>query len=229
LPVVDGDGRLVGIITVDDATKVINEEVEEDFAKMAAIVPTDRPYLRESPFSIFLTRIPWLLLLMLGATFTGLIITSFEEALAASVVLTAFIPMLMGTGGNSGSQASVTVIRGLSLGEIGYRNTLAVAIKELAVSLLCGVSLAAVNFGKMLLVDRLLLGNAAVTPMVALAVSLALAVTVVLAKLIGGLLPLLVGRVGLDPAVMAGPFITTLVDALSLLVYFALASALLGL
>ena len=208
LPVVDGDGRLVGIITVDDATKVINEEVEEDFAKMAAIVPTDRPYLRESPFSIFLTRIPWLLLLMLGATFTGLIITSFEEALAASVVLTAFIPMLMGTGGNSGSQASVTVIRGLSLGEIGYRNTLSVAIKELAVSLLCGVSLAAVNFGKMLLVDRLLLGNVAVTPMVALAVSLALAVTVVLAKLIGGLLPLFVGRVGLDPAVMAGPFIT---------------------
>lgn len=229
LPVTDGDGRLVGIITVDDAIEVISEEVEEDFAKMAAIVPTDRPYLRESPFSIFLTRIPWLLLLMLGATFTGLIITSFEEALAASVVLTAFIPMLMGTGGNSGSQASVTVIRGLSLGEITYRNTLAVAFKELCVSLLCGLSLGAVNFGKMLLVDGLLLGNAAVTTMVALAVSLALAVTVVLAKLIGGLLPLLVGRIGLDPAVMAGPFITTLVDALSLLVYFALASALLGL
>ncbi len=229
LPVVDGDGRLVGIITVDDAIEVISEEVEEDFAKMAAIVPTDRPYLRESPFSIFLTRIPWLLLLMLGATFTGLIITSFEEALAASVVLTAFIPMLMGTGGNSGSQASVTVIRGLSLGEIGYGNTLAVALKELLVAILCGVSLAAVNFGKMLLLDGLLLGNAAVTPMVALAVSLALAVTVVLAKLIGGLLPLLVGRIGLDPAVMAGPFITTLVDALSLLVYFVLASALLGL
>ena len=229
LPVVDGDGRLVGIITVDDAIEVISEEVEEDFAKMAAIVPTDRPYLRESPFSIFLTRIPWLLLLMLGATFTGLIITSFEEALAASVVLTAFIPMLMGTGGNSGSQASVTVIRGLSIGELGYRNALAVAWKELCVALLCGTALAVVNFGKLLLVDGLLFGNPAVTTMVALAVSLSLLATVVAAKLIGGLLPLLAGRIGLDPAVMAGPFITTLVDALSLLLYFTLASALLGL
>ncbi len=228
LPVVDKDERLVGIITVDDAMEVISEEVEEDFAKMAAIVPTDRPYLRESPFSIFLNRIPWLLLLMIGATFTGIIITSFEEALAASVVLTAFIPMLMGTGGNSGSQASVTVIRGLSLGEITYRNAFAVAAKELLVALLCGVSLATVNFGKMLLVDGLLFGNAAVTPMVALTVSLTLAVTVVLAKLIGSLLPIAAGRLGFDPAVMASPFITTLVDALSLLVYFLLAGAVLG-
>ena len=228
LPVVDGDGRLVGIITVDDAIEVLSEEVEEDFAKMAAIVPTDRPYLRESPISIFLTRIPWLLLLMLGATFTGLIITSFERALAASVVLTAFIPMLMGTGGNSGSQASVTVIRGLSLGELSYRHAPVVLLKELCVSLLCGVTLAAVNFGKMMLFDGLLLGNAAVTPAVALAVSLALLATVVAAKLIGGFLPLFVGRIGLDPAVMAGPFITTLVDAVSLLVYFSVASALLG-
>ncbi len=228
LPVVDKDERLVGIITVDDAMEVISEEVEEDFAKMAAIVPTDRPYLRESAFSIFLNRIPWLLLLMIGATFTGIIITSFEEALAASVVLTAFIPMLMGTGGNSGSQASVTVIRGLSLGEITYRNVLSVAFKELLVSLLCGISLAAVNFGKMLLIDRLLFGNPAVTPMVALTVSLTLAVTVVLAKLIGSLLPIVAGRLGFDPAVMASPFITTIVDALSLLVYFLLAGAVLG-
>ena len=228
LPVTDGDGRLVGIITVDDAIEVISEEVEEDFAKMAATTPTDLPYLRESTLSIFLSRIPWLLLLMIGATFTGVIISSFESALAASVVLTAFIPMLMGTGGNAGSQASVTVIRGLSLGEIGYRNTLSVLFKELRIALLCGISLAVVNFGKLLLIDGLLFGNPAVTPLVSLTVSLTLGVTVVAAKLIGALLPLLAGRLGLDPAVMASPFITTIVDAVSLLVYFLLAGALLG-
>ena len=228
LPVTDGDGRLVGIITVDDAIEVISEEVEEDFAKMAATTPTDLPYLRESTLSVFLSRIPWLLLLMIGATFTGVIISSFESALAASVVLTAFIPLLMGTGGNAGSQASVTVIRGLSLGEIGYRHTLAVLFKELRIALLCGVSLAAVNFGKLLLIDGLLFGNPAVTPLVSLTVSLTLGVTVVAAKLIGALLPLLAGRLGLDPAVMASPFITTIVDAVSLLVYFLLAGALLG-
>lgn len=228
LPVTDGDGRLVGIITVDDAIEVISEEVEEDFAKMAATTPTDLPYLRESTLSIFLSRIPWLLLLMIGATFTGVIISSFESALAASVVLTAFIPMLMGTGGNAGSQASVTVIRGLSLGEIGYRNVLSVLFKELRVAILCGVSLAVVNFGKLLLIDGLLFGNPAVTPLVSLTVSLTLGVTVVAAKLIGALLPILAGRLGLDPAVMASPFITTIVDAVSLLVYFLLAGALLG-
>lgn len=228
LPVTDRDGRLVGIITVDDAIEVISEEVEEDFAKMAATTPTDLPYLRESTLSIFLSRIPWLLLLMIGATFTGVIISSFESALAASVVLTAFIPMLMGTGGNAGSQASVTVIRGLSLGEIGYRNVLSVLFKELRVAILCGVSLAVVNFGKLLLIDGLLFGNPAVTPLVSLTVSLTLGVTVVAAKLIGALLPILAGRLGLDPAVMASPFITTIVDAVSLLVYFLLAGALLG-
>ncbi len=230
LPVIDGEGRLVGIITVDDAMEVINEEVEEDFARMAAITALpDRPYLRLSPFSIFKSRILWLLLLMVGATFTGMIIGAFEEALASSVILTAFIPMIMGTGGNSGSQASVTVIRGLSLGEIAYRDVLRVLGKEFLVSLLCGVVLGAVNYGKMLLFDGLILGNPAVTPMVALVVSLTLCLAVVVAKLIGSALPILVGRVGLDPAVMASPFITTLVDTLSLLVYFMLAGALLGL
>ncbi len=229
LPVVDGDGRLVGIITVDDAIEVLSEEVEEDFAKMAAItVNTERPYLRQSALGIFCSRIPWLLVLMLSATFTGLIITSFESALAASVILTSFIPMLMGTGGNSGSQASVTVIRGLSLGELTHRHVLAVLWKELRVSLLCGAVLGIVNFGKVLLVDGLLMGNEAVTLMVALVVSLALCVTVVAAKLIGCSLPILAERLGLDPAVMASPFITTLVDAVSLLVYFTLAKSLLG-
>ena len=229
LPVVDKDGRLVGIITVDDAMEVISEEVEEDFAKMAAMVPTDRPYLQETPFKIFLTRIPWLLLLMIGATFTGLIIASFENALSRLVVLTAFIPMLMGTGGNSGSQASVTVIRGLSLGELTPRHIWSVLFKELRVSFLCGIVLGVVNFGKVLLVDGLLFGNPEVNVMVSLAVSASLAVTVVAAKLIGGLLPIAARRVGLDPAVMAAPFITTIVDAVSLLVYFSFAVALLGL
>lgn len=230
LPVVDPDGRLVGIITVDDAQTVISEEVEEDFARMAAITgPSDKPYLRTTVWSIFLSRIPWLLLLMLGATFTGLIITSAERALAASVVLTSFIPMLMGTGGNSGSQSSVTIIRGLSLGEIAHRDILRVMFKELRVAALCGLALAVVNFGKILLVDGIIFGNAAITPMVALTVSAALLVTVIVAKLIGCILPILVSRVGLDPAVMASPFITTLVDALSLAVYFSLAIGFLGL
>ena len=229
LPVVDNEHRLVGIITVDDAIDVMQEEIEEDFTKMAAITPSEAPYLKASPVSIFMTRFPWLLLLMLSATFTGLIISGFESALSACVALTAFIPMLMGTGGNSGSQASVTVIRGLSVGEIAYRDTLRVLGKELCVSVLCALALAAVTFGKVLLVDRLLLGNPAVTLAVAFTVSLTLAVTVVCAKLIGAALPILAKRIGLDPAVMASPFITTIVDALSLLVYFAVANSLLGL
>ncbi len=230
LPVVDKDEHIVGIITVDDALEVIGEETEEDFSKMAAITPTpDIPYLRLSPFTLFRSRIPWLLLLMLGATFTGLIIASFESALAASVVLTAFIPMIMGTGGNSGSQASVTVIRGLSLGEIERGDAIKVFWKELRVSVLCGVCLAVFNYGKMLLIDGLLMQNPDVTPLVSLTVSLTLCVTVVCAKLIGAALPILAKRLRLDPAVMASPFITTAVDAISLLVYFAIAKSLLHL
>ena len=227
LPVADTEGRLVGIITIDDAMDVMAEEVEEDFTKMAAITPSETPYLRTNVFSIFLSRFPWLLLLMISATFTGMIISGFEAALSSCVVLTAFIPVIMGTGGNSGSQSSVTVIRGLSLGEIGFRDVWRVIFKELRISLLCAIALGAVSFGKILLVDRLLLGNEAITLEIAFAVSITLAITVVIAKLIGALLPILAKRIKLDPAVMASPFITTIVDALSLLVYFAVASSLL--
>ena len=229
LPVVDAERRLVGIITVDDALDVLQEEAEEDFAMMAAVTPTEEPYLRSGVFSIFLSRIPWLLLLMLTATFTGMIISRFEAALAACVALTAFIPMIMGTGGNSGSQSSTTIIRGLSLGEITFRDTLAVLFKELRVSLLCGACLAVATYLKVMLFDAYLLGNPTVTPMVALVVSLTLLVTVVAAKLVGCLLPIFAKRIRLDPAVMASPFITTLVDTVSLLVYFAIASSMLSL
>ncbi len=225
LPVVDAEGRLVGIITVDDALDVIQEEAEEDFAVMAAVTPTEEPYLRTGVFRIFASRIPWLLILMLSATFTGMIISGFESALSACVALTAFIPMLMGTGGNSGSQSSTTVIRGLSLGEIEFRDTVRVLFKELRVSILCGICLSAATFAKVMLVDRLLLGNPTITPLVALVVSLTLLVTVIAAKLIGCLLPILAKKIKLDPAVMASPFITTLVDAVSLLVFFAIARA----
>ncbi len=227
LPVADTEGRLVGIITIDDAMDVMAEEVEEDFTKMAAITPSETPYLRTNVFSIFLSRFPWLLLLMISATFTGMIISGFEAALSSCVVLTAFIPVIMGTGGNSGSQSSVTVIRGLSLGEIGFRDVWRVIFKELRISLLCAIALGAVSFGKILLIDRLLLGNEAITLEISFAVSITLAITVVIAKLIGALLPILAKRIKLDPAVMASPFITTIVDALSLLVYFAVASSLL--
>lgn len=228
LPVVDAENRLVGIITMDDALDVMYEEAEEDFAVMAAVTPTEEPYLRTGVFRIFMSRIPWLLILMLSATFTGMIISGFESALAACVALTAFIPMLMGTGGNSGSQSSTTVIRGISLGEIEFKDTLRVLFKELRVSVLCGICLAVATFGKVMLIDALLMGNPQVTPLVALVVSLTLLVTVVAAKLIGCLLPIIAKRVRLDPAVMASPFITTLVDAVSLLVYFAVARTFLG-
>ena len=227
LPVVDKEDRLVGIITVDDAIDVISEADEEDFTKMAAITPTDRPYLKTSTVQIWLTRIPWLLILMISATFTGIIISSFENALAAQVVLTAFIPMLMGTGGNAGSQASVTVIRGLSLGEIDFRDLLRVIWKEFRVAILCGITLAVATFGKLLLVDKAIMGGD-ITVMIALAVSVTQLLTVICAKIIGCLLPLLAEKLRLDPAVMASPFITTIVDALSLLVYFGTASLLLG-
>ena len=226
LPVVDNENRLVGIITIDDAVDVISEEDEEDIAKMSAIIPTDRPYIKTSPFKIFLTRIPWLMILMLSATFTGIIISSFENALAAQVALTAFIPMIMGTGGNAGSQASVTVIRGLSLDELGYSDVFRILFKEFRVSLLCGGAIAIATFIKILLIDNLMLGSG-ISVTVALVVSLTMAFTIFIAKLIGCSLPLLAGKLGLDPAVMASPFITTIVDALSLLVYFGVASAIL--
>ena len=229
LPVVDKEHRLVGIITFDAAMDVMQEENTEDIEKMAAILPTDKPYMRTGVLETWRKRIPWLLFLMISATFTGMIISGFEQKLAASVVLTAFIPMLMDTGGNSGSQASVTIIRGLSLGEIEWSDTFAVIWKEIRVAVLCGTVLAAVNFGKMMLVDNLLLHNAAVTPMVAAVVCVTLVVTVFFAKIVGCTLPILAKQVGLDPAVMASPFITTIVDALSLLVYFNIAGILLHL
>lgn len=222
LPVVDQENRLVGIVTVDDAMDVMQEETTEDIEKMAAIVPSDRPYMRTGIWTTFKQRIPWLLILMVSATFTGMIITSFENALAAQVVLTAFIPMLMDTGGNSGSQASVTIIRGLSLNEIHFKDLFRILWKELRVGILCGTVLAAANFIKLLLIDR-------VSITVAFTVCLTLTVTVILAKLVGCSLPMLAKKIGFDPAVMASPFITTIVDAFSLLIYFQIASLLLGL
>lgn len=222
MPVVDNENRLVGIITVDDIVDILEEEATEDIEKMAAIVPSDKPYMRTSIFETYKKRIPWLLLLMISATFTGQILHHFEDALSICTVLTMFIPMLMDTGGNAGGQASVTVIRGLSLGEITYRDTLRVIWKEIRVALLCGITLAVANFAKLMLFDR-------VGVSIALVVCLTLVVAVLLAKLIGCSLPVLAKRLGFDPAVMASPFITTLVDALSLLVYFQIASALLGL
>ena len=227
LPVVDGEGRMVGIVTFDDAMDVMVEEATEDMELMSAITPSEKPYLRSSAFELFKNRIPWLMLLMLSATFTGLIITSFEDALAQVVVLTAFIPMLMGTGGNSGSQSSVTVIRSLSLGELKFRDIGVVLWKELRVAVMCGIVLAAVCFGKIWLVDHMLLGNEGITLTVDLVVCLALCVTVIIAKIVGGTLPLIAKILGADPAVMASPFITTIVDAVSLLVYFMFAKMLL--
>jgi magnesium transporter len=228
LPVVDGENRLVGIITVDDAIDVLHDEAEEDFAKMAAITPAEKPYLRMGVIQIWKTRIPWLLILMISATFTGMIISSFETALQGVAALTIFIPMLMDTGGNSGSQASVTVIRGLSLGEIGFSDALKVIWKEMRVSLLCGFTLAVIGFGKILLVDRLIMGNEGVSLNVAFVVSATLCITVLVAKLIGCSLPIMAKKLGFDPAVMASPFITTIVDAISLIVYFAISGAVLN-
>ena len=222
LPVVDGDGRLVGIVTVDDAMDIMEAEATEDIEKMAAITPSDRPYLSTGPITIWKRRIPWLLLLMISATFTGLIITKFEDALASCAVLIAYIPMLMDTGGNSGSQASVTIIRGLSLQELQFRDLLRVIWKEFRVAILCGVTLAACNFVKLLLLDRV--GMA-----VAATVCVTLMLTIVVAKLVGCTLPMLAKKLGFDPAVMASPFITTIVDVLSLLLYFQLSSTILGL
>ncbi len=228
LPIVDAENRLIGIVTVDDIIDVMQEIMTEDIEKMAAIVPTEKPYLKTGVFEIFKSRIIWLLILMVSATFTGMIITSFEAALASCVVLTAFMPMLMNTGGNSGSQASVTIIRALSLGEVEFKDTLKVLWKELRVSFLCGFSLALFNFIKMWLFDILLLHTDGLTLEVAAVVNITLFCTVLLAKLVGCALPIGAKKIGLDPAVMASPFITTIVDAISLIIYFAIAGSLLG-
>ena len=229
LPVVDGENRMVGIVTFDDAMDVLEDEVTEDMEIMAAMTPSEKSYLKSSPFDLFKHRIPWLLLLMVSATFTGMIITSFEDALSMLPVLTAFIPMLMDTGGNCGSQSSVTVIRALSLDELKFRDVFTVMWKEFRTAILCGIALSLVCFAKVLLVDRLLMGNTSVSLLVAGVVCLTLGVTVVIAKFVGCSLPLLAKRLGFDPAVMASPFITTIVDALSLLVYFLFAKTLLHL
>ena len=228
LPVVDGENRMVGIVTFDDAMDVMEDEATEDMEIMAAMTPSEKSYLKSSPFDLFKHRIPWLMLLMVSATFTGMIITSFEDALSLLPVLTAFIPMLMDTGGNSGSQSSVTVIRALSLDELKFSDLFEVMWKEIRTAVLCGVTLAALCFVKILLIDRLLMGNTSVNLLVNGVVCLTLAVTVVIAKFVGCSLPLLAKKLGFDPAVMASPFITTIVDALSLLVYFLFAKLLLG-
>ena len=223
LPVVDGENRMVGIVTFDDAMDVMEDEATEDMEIMGGMTPSDKTYLRSTTFDLFKHRIPWLMLLMVSATFTGLIITKFEHALAAQVALTAFIPMLMDTGGNSGSQSSVTVIRALSLGELSFSDIGRVIWKEIRTAVLCGVALAAACFLKILLVDRLLMGNEDVSIPVALVVCITMALTVLVAKVIGCSLPMLAKKIGFDPAVMASPFITTIVDALSLLIYFGTA------
>ena len=228
LPVVDTENRLVGIVTVDDAMDVLQEEVTEDIEKMAAILPSDKPYLKTGPLETWKARTPWLLVLMLSATFTGIILTHCESALASCAILTSFIPMLSGTGGNSGTQASTAVIRALSLGEVRFSDLVRVLWKEFRVSICCGLCLAAANFIKMMLVDRWLLHNPTVTPTVALVVCATLIGTVMVAKLVGCSLPILAEKVGFDPAVMASPFISTIVDSLSLLIYFQFASLILG-
>ncbi|HCI73150.1 MAG TPA: magnesium transporter [Lachnospiraceae bacterium] len=227
MPVVDSGNRMVGIVTFDDAMDILQEEATEDIEIMAGMTPSDKTYMRSSPIDLFRHRIPWLMLLMVSATFTGMIITGFENALAAQVVLTAFIPMLMDTGGNSGSQSSVTVIRALSLGEIDFKDLSSVIWKEIRSSVLCGVALACTCFAKIMLIDRLLLHNPDVTVMVALVVCFTMVLTVMVAELIGCTLPVFAKRMGFDPAVMASPFITTIVDAVSLLVYFGIANLLL--
>ena len=227
LPVVDAESRMVGIITFDDAMDVMEDEATEDMEIMGGMTPSDKTYLRSTVFDLFKHRIPWLLLLMVSATFTGLIITNFESALAAQVALTAFIPMLMDTGGNSGSQSSVTVIRAISLDEIEFSDLPRIVWKEIRTAVLCGATLAAACFVKIMLVDRLLMRNGSITVTVAVVVCITMALTVLIAKIIGAVLPMCAKKIGLDPAVMASPFITTIVDALSLLIYFGVATTLL--
>lgn len=221
LPVVDSEERLVGIVTVDDVMNVIRDEATEDIDKIGAVTPSDKPYMKLSVLEIFKNRIPWLLVLTVSAAFTGSIITHFQDALSSYLVLVAAIPMLMDTGGNCGSQSSVTVIRGISLGEIAFGDIFRVMWKEARVSVLCGVTLATLNFAKLMLINRVGFGVAAV-------ICLTLIVTVFAAKLVGCTLPLIAKKAGLDPAVMASPFITTIVDALSLFIYFRMAGTILG-
>ena len=223
IPVVDKEGCLVGIVTVDDIIDVMEQEATEDIEKMAGITPSDKPYSRTSVVDIWKNRIPWLMFLMLSATFTGMIVTHFEDALATQVALASFMPMLMGTGGNSGSQSSTAIIRSLSLGDTSPSDALRVIWKELRVAFLCGISLAAANFIKMLLVDRLLLGNTAVTMSVAATVCCTIVFVVMFAKVVGSLLPMIAEKIGVDPAVMASPLISTITDAVSLLIYFSIA------
>ena len=229
IPVVDSEDRLVGIVTVDDVIDVLEQEATEDFDLMAGISPSDKPYSRTGVVEIWKRRIPWLMFLMLSATFTSMIITHFEDALAKTAVLTGFIPMLMGTGGNSGSQSSTAVIRSLSIGDTEPSDIFSVVWKEIRVAVLCGVSLSAVNFVKMLVVDRMLLGNGDVTVVVALTVSVTLVFVVIFAKTVGCTLPMAAEKVGIDPAVMASPLISTITDAVSLLIYFALSTLILQL
>ncbi len=223
LPVVDKEGRLVGIVTVDDVIDVMEAEATEDFEIMAAMTPSDKPYSRTSTWDMWKRRVPWLMFLMLSATFTSMIINSFEDALAVQAVLIGFIPMLMGTGGNSGAQASTAVIRSISLGDTEPEDVGRVIWKEFRVAILCGVTLAAVNFVKMLLVDRMLLNNDGVTLTVAAVVSLAIVFIVIFAKVVGSVLPIVAEKLGVDPAVMANPLISTITDAVSLLIYFEIA------
>ncbi len=222
MPVVDSENRLVGIITVDDVMDIIEQEATEDIEMMAAITPTDKPYIKTTVWETYKKRIPWLLLLMISATFTGRIIQGYQDALAAYAVLTMYIPMFMDTGGNAGGQASVTVIRSISLGEIALRDMFRVVWKEIRVALLCGITLAVINFAKLLLVDH-------VGMQVAMIVCLTMVVTVLVAKTVGCVLPMLAKQIGFDPAVMASPFITTIVDAVSLIIYFQIATHVLGL
>lgn len=229
IPVVDGENRMVGIVTVDDAMEVIEAETTEDIELMAGATPIDKPYLKTSAFHFFVARFPWLALLMVSATFTGIILNFYEDALSRVSALTLFIPMLMGTGGNSGSQTSATVIRALSVGDLEFKDILRVIGKELLTALMCGVCMAIVTFGKIMLVDNLIMGNPAVTAGVAMTVGLTLILIILAAKFVGCVLPMLADKIGVDPAVMAAPFISTFVDALSLLAYFAVAQRVLGL
>ena len=230
LPVVDTENRLVGIVTVDDAIDVLQEEATEDIEKMAAILPSDKSYFKTSVWSTFKSRIPWLLLLMISATFTGAIISSFEAKLTVLPALITFIPMLMNTAGNGGSQSSVTVIRAISLGDIEWRDIFRVVWKETCVAIVCSIVLSVVNFVKMILVDHMLFNTFDTGKYIAeiTVVSVTLFFTVLIAKVIGAILPMLAKKLKLDPAVMASPFITTIVDAVALIIYFNIATMILG-
>ncbi len=223
LPVVDKEQRIVGIVTIDDAIDVIQEEATEDIEKMAAVLPSDKPYMKTGVFGIYRKRVPWLLILMLSATFTSTIIKSFEGVLAQVLILSTFIPMITGSGGNAGSQASVSVIRALSLGEIEFKSMFKVLWKELRVAILCGLTLAAANFFKLMFFDLRNYDGKGEPVLIALVVSLTIFGTIVMAKIVGSSLPLLAKKIGFDPAVMANPLISTVCDSLSLLIYFAVA------